>query len=83
MQSYFTLLSAKAYETLILHGRSSDLLLFLNQPSQAFFRSVAKERFIEKSLQQRDCSGFSPDSLLIFFSNEKNEPLHGGKDTTF
>jgi len=35
--------------------------------------------FIEKSLQQRVCSGFSPDSLLTFSLKRKNDPSHGTK----
>lgn len=50
-----------------VHGRSSDLFLW-QAPSRTC--PVAKEVcacHTSRNLQQRDCSGFSPDSLLIAF----------------
>jgi len=63
----FIALSAKAIETkrmagLLTYSRFRGLPIgFLNRQWQKFFENAFW------SLQQRDCSGFSPDSLLITF----------------
>ena len=46
------------------HGRSSDLLR-QPRPSQSTGSVAYISVPLRRSLQQRDCSGFSPDSLLI------------------
>ena len=61
----FNAFSSKAVKR-ILHGRSSDLFL-LRAPSRNTL-PVALSRLLATylwNLQQRDCSGFTPDSLLI------------------
>ena len=70
-----TMLSFLTHEERMLlftNGRSSDWLYILPGPSRQslLFLSVVRNWLIDKMLyrvsQQRDCPGFTPDSLLIF-----------------
>lgn len=62
-----------------MHGRSSDSFLFAppSRPSRQWLEYGTK---LQQNLQQRDCSGFSPDSLLIPFPKlEKTGTVAGAK----
>jgi len=55
----------ESFWKLIMIGRSSDLLPFLNAfPNNQWQKCCSKRWW---SLQQRDCTGFTPVSLLILF----------------
>ena len=60
----------KAMNDINNNGRSSDLFLLQAPPGRIFQWHRVIVCNVARNLQQRDCPGFTPDSLLIAFPEE-------------